>query len=372
MRIDTGNLSLFGMDLGRAWQWWLSGMGQVLPAGWPRIFLKSTSYLAAELGDQGLRLSLIAEDTRTELLDLGADALAVTRREALLSFLPQGKRAERPELLLCLPAASVLRRSISVPVAAQSSLRDTVRYQLARLTPFPPDAVYFDVHLRGVDQQAGMLDVEVLVAPRAVVDPLVEQLVALLGLPVMRVGVFEADGRLSSFNLLRGHVKGGKWWRKLNLNAYLSLALMGALALACIAPVAKQRELVVERKKAVLELNARAADLVEKKRSLDEQLSLISFIVAQRQKTPSASEALAELTRLIPSSAYLSSFLIKDGNIELAGSGTGIVDLIDLLNASPMFEGARFAAPLSRDPRTGKDQFRITLRFKKADGGEAP
>lgn len=259
-----------------------------------------------------------------------------------------------------------------MPVAAQSSLRDTVRYQLARLTPFPPDAVYFDVHLRGVDQQAGMLDVEVLVAPRAVVDPLVEQLVALLGLPVMRVGVFEADGRLSSFNLLRGHVKGGKWWRKLNLNAYLSLALMGALALACIAPVAKQRELVVERKKAVLELNARAADLVEKKRSLDEQLSLISFIVAQRQKTPSASEALAELTRLIPSSAYLSSFLIKDGNIELAGSGTGIVDLIDLLNASPMFEGARFAAPLSRDPRTGKDQFRITLRFKKADGGEAP
>jgi general secretion pathway protein L len=372
MRIDTGNLSLFGIDLGRAWRWWLSGMEQILPAGWPRIFLKSTSYLVAELGDRGLRLSLSSGESITALLELEAESLAVTSREALLSFLPQGKRTDRPELLLCLQTSSVLRRSISVPMAAQSSLHDAVRYQLARLTPFPTDAVYFDVHPRGADRQAGMLEVDVLVAPRAVVDPLIEQLVSLLGLPVMRAGVLEADGRLAPFNLLQGHVKGGKWWRRLNLNAYLSIALIVALALACVAPVAKQRELVVERKKELLELNARAADLLEKKHALDEQLSLISFIVAQRQKAPSASEAIAELTDLIPSSAYLSSFLIKDGNIELAGSGTGIVDLIDLLNASPMFEGARFAAPLSRDPRTGKDQFRITLRFKKADGGETP
>ncbi len=363
MRIDTGSLSLFGVDLSKTWQWWLSGLEQILPAGWQSFFLRTPPLLVIEQSESGLVLSLQKPAGKLQLCNIPPEIVAVAEPGTLRRYMPQGVRLDRLDVVLVLPSTTVLVRRISLPSAARMSLLDSVRYQLSRLTPFAPGQVYFDARVATIHQDAQELEVDVLVAPRQMVDPVLEDVQSALGLPITRASMVVEDD-VAPFNLLQGHVPGRRWWRRLNVNAYLALALVIALLAAAIVPVIKQRALVVERKQELLELNARAADLKAKMQGLDDQLSLINFMAARRQSVPTPTATLAELTRLIPASAYVNSFVVRDGAIELGGVGNGVVDLIDIINSSPLFEGARFSAPLSRDPRSGLDQFRIALKFR--------
>jgi len=372
MRIDASKLSLFGLDLSRAWSWWLEGMQQILPPGWTGFFFKTLPCIVAEVSDETLTLLRQSPSgERKQVAHLKLEELEIAGDGALLSALGPMSRAAvaQTDVVLCLPEDSVLLRRMTVPVAARSNLHAMVGYQIPRLTPFSADSVYFDVRMLGVDEAAQTVDVEVLIALRSVVDPLVGLLRRLIRLPVGRVTIAH-DGRLEPFNLLPGRAGGNRWWRRLSPNAYLVALLMVVLAAAVITPVYKQRSLVVERKLQLLELNARAADLLAKKQTLDTELALIGYMANRRQDSRSPLVVLAELTRVIPESVFVNAFLLRDGEVEIGGAGTGVVDLIDRINSSPLFEGARFTSPLSRDSRTGRDQFRITFRLRQGEGGQ--
>lgn len=367
MRIDASKLTLFGLDLSRAWSWWLEGMQQILPPGWTGFFFKTLPCIVAEVSDEALTLLRQSPSgEREQVARLSQDELEIAADGALLSLLgPMSRGAlAQTDVVLCLPEDGVLVHRMSVPVAARSNLHAMVSYQIPRLTPFSADSVYFDVRVLGVDETANTLDVEVLIALRSVVDPLVARLTRLLGLPVGRVTIAQ-DSRLVAFNLLPGRSGGARWWRRLSPNAYLVALLIVVLAAAVITPVYKQRSLVVERKLQLLELNARAADLLAKKQTLDSELALIGYMANKRQDSKAPLMILAELTKVFPESVFVNAFLLRDGEVEIGGAGTGVVDLIDRINSSPLFEGARFTSPLSRDARTGKDQFRITFRLRQ-------
>jgi len=368
MRINASNLSLFGFDLSRAWEWWLDGMRQILPHGWSGFFLKTLPCIVVDVDDGSLRLRRRSSSEETaDLASLTLNELEVATDGALRSLLGPNLKgaAASTEIVLYLPEESVLLRTMKVPMAARGNLHAMVSYQLPRLTPFQADAVYFDVRIAAVDEAAQSLELEILVALRSLVDPLVMNLTRLLGLPMGRVSTRLQESKSGSFNLLAGAAGRARLWRRLNFNAYLVVILAVVIAAASIAPVYKQRSLVVERKLQLLELNARAADLLEKKQTLDSELTLIDYMVKQRRHSPLS--ILVELTQVIPDTAFISSFLLTDSGIEIGGAGTGVVDLIDRINSSPLFEGARFTAPLSRDSRTGKDQFRIVFRLRQGE-----
>ncbi len=367
MRINASNLSLFGFDLSRAWEWWLEGMRQILPHGWSGFFLKTPPCIVVEVDEGSLNLLHRSSNGETvHLTSLTLDESDIAADGALRTVLGSSlKGAAATEIALYLPEESVLLRTMKVPMAARGNLHTMVSYQLPRLTPFQADAVYFDVRVAAVDESAQSLELEILVALRSLVDPLTTNLTRLLGLPMGRVSTRLQEASSDSFNLLAGSAGQPRLWRRLNFNAYMVVVLVAVMAAAAVAPVYKQRSLVVERKLQLLELNARAADLLEKKQTLDDELTLIHYMASQRQQSPLT--ILVELTQVIPESAFVSSFLVTDSGIEISGAGTGVVDLIDRINSSPKFEGARFTAPLSRDSRTGKDQFRITFRLRHGE-----
>lgn len=368
MRINASNLSLFGFDLSRAWGWWLEGMRQILPHGWSGFFLKTPPCIVVEIDEGSLSLLHRSSDRETaHLTSLTLDELDVAADGALRSVLGSNLKgaAASTEIVLYLPEESVLLRTMKVPMAARGNLHTMVSYQLPRLTPFQADAVYFDVRVAAVDESEQSLELEILVALRSLVDPLATNLARLLGLPMGRVTTRSQETESRSFNLLAGSTGRVRLWRRFNFNAYMVLILAGVIATAAIAPVYKQRSLVVERKLQLLDLNAQAADLLEKKQILDSELTLIDYMVKQRQQSPLS--ILVELTQVIPENAFVNSFLLTDGGIEISGAGAGVVDLIDRINSSPLFEGARFTAPLSRDSRTGKDQFRIVFRLRQGE-----
>jgi hypothetical protein len=57
----------------------------------------------------------------------------------------------RFSILLCLANTKVLRQIITLPLAAEENLQQTLRFEIDRYTPFRADQVYFDYRIKARD-----------------------------------------------------------------------------------------------------------------------------------------------------------------------------------------------------------------------------
>ena len=73
--------------------------------------------------------------------------------------------------------------------------------------------------------------------------------------------------------------------------------------------------------------------------------------------------ALNELSVVLPKNSYVLQFSIKDQLIEISGASEDAATLPKILDNSPYFKNAEFAAPITRDSG-GKEQFRIRMQVE--------
>ena len=73
--------------------------------------------------------------------------------------------------------------------------------------------------------------------------------------------------------------------------------------------------------------------------------------------------ALNELSVVLPKNSYVLQFSIKDQLIEINGASDDAATLPKILDDSPYFKNAEFAAPITRDSG-GKEQFRIRMQVE--------
>lgn len=114
-------------------------------------------------------------------------------------------------------------------------------------------------------------------------------------------------------------------------------------------------------------LNAEAARLApeaQKVEKLDRELASavqrIELIDKVRGRTRGHLDILLELTRIIEPPGYLNSLQITPDQVTLAGESDKADELLKKLEASPLFAGAEFTAPLTRG--AAGDVFRIRAR----------
>ena len=69
-----------------------------------------------------------------------------------------------------------------------------------------------------------------------------------------------------------------------------------------------------------------------------------------------------QLSELVPDGIYLTQLALSKGRVRLTGQGSNVVGLIDIVNGSAFMEDAKFDSTVSRNPRTGLDQFSIGAR----------
>ena len=87
---------------------------------------------------------------------------------------------------LLLEPSALLRRRMELPIQLESSLRQSIAYQLNRLTPFSEADLYFDVVVRERDAANRKLQVELVAAPRSRVEPLLREMTRLCGREIDR------------------------------------------------------------------------------------------------------------------------------------------------------------------------------------------
>lgn len=364
MRFEVGNLKLFGLDLSQLLSWWVRGLREVLPSGLSAAFLRPAPRVQAVIDGTFLRLYRLHGPALREVARLDLDSLPLTQ-DAVLRADALGSKTSNPALIqveLCLPAAQVLRKELSLPWEVRNELREVIGYQVARLTPFTADKLYYDARICSQDRQEPQMRVELAAVPRAYADPWIEHVERLSGLRVSRLCVLDDPAQLNLFGRPR---VSGQWWRRLNFNGVLLLCLALALATAVIAPLYKQRALVIERKAQIAGLQAEVAGLLATQESLDQNLAALNLMLESRGRLPEVSKVLDEMSRVVPDSIYMGDLRILGDTLTMSGFGRDVVELITQINRSRWFADARFASPVSRNASTGLDQFTITARLTK-------
>ena len=346
--------------------WWFGQLRAILPERLKRLLAPDVAELMLEL--HGPRLVVRRRDGTT-MRDLGsvdigdADAEAVKRT---LRPLLKDQQLDRMRVCLGLPADRALRRVIDLPAAAEENLRQVVAFEMDRLTPFAADAVHYDVHVLDRDPESRRIRAELMVLPRAAVDPSVETL--------RRFGLEPDAVALPR----RGRGEAGVPWRvPLATNGTNGRRVVGRtttlLLLLAVALVVAGIWLAFERERtavAVLDREVAAARKdAEEGRALQEEIDRLSsegnFIVEKKRDRPTVVEVIAELTRAMPDDTWLYRMRLLDQELQTFGYSPNASALIGVIENSLLFGNAQFRAPLTRDQRVEAEQFHIAFRVQR-------
>jgi general secretion pathway protein L len=146
---------------------------------------------------------------------------------------------QKDGIVLVLQPEQVLRKKLSLPLAAEENLRQVIAFEMDRLTPFKVEQVYFDCRRARRDKQ---LEVSLVVVPRATIDEPLRQL-AVWGAQVAAVLVADEAADGITWNLLpEGQRQKGRNTGLLRLNIALASGAMVLLSVVLALPVWQKRE----------------------------------------------------------------------------------------------------------------------------------
>ncbi|MCU0246558.1 MAG: hypothetical protein MUC42_08285 [Bryobacter sp.] len=147
------------------------------------------------------------------------------------------------------------------------------------------------------------------------------------------------------------------------------LALLGT-ALAFESRLENQRLLDTLRGEiARLETQARRAPALD--RDIMTTRAQLESLAYFKQRTKLDLDTMAELTRIIAPPGWASMTEITAEEVMLSGEAEQATNLLQQLDASPLFASSEFAAPLSPSPQKGLELFRIRMKREKQPRGPA-
>ena len=353
-----------GEQFRRFWRWWVGELRECVPTGiahWlsrlrvaPLVVPEDGGFAVYRFdGAMWQRVTKAAGETPEAL----ATALGAELRKAGIERFAVG-----------LLPGQFLAKTISLPQAAEENLRNALRYELDRHTPFKPDDVGFDCCVVGRDEKNREIAVNLVIAPKATISQAVAG-VAGTGLLVTAVQPGFPDRATLPINLLPhddsgdGHLPRLKRWLPWGLLALLGL---GALVL----PIYQKRAQVIELQPQVnvAAQQAQAADVLHQQ--LDRAQAEYNFVLQKRYATPTSLQLLSEVTRILPDDTWLQSFELrttsKGRELQLQGE-TGVAGkMIELFEQSPLLTGASFKSPVTQAPGSQASRFHLGMDVKEA------
>lgn len=326
--------NLFGYDIRFVARWFQSGVRQLLwePVGGVR-----------ERIDQPVLL-WDGDSRETRLLsDFGNEA---------------GEQ-KHAAVALRLPESLVLARRISLPVAIEDELEETIELEVQANSPFPEEDRCYG--WRVVERDETTLTVAVAIALGSEVDKLLrDSLPAELaaereaevwyvdesGLPVVFQGFGEPRRRVAYERRLY------RWlgWGGAALAALSLLVLMPALA----------SSLRAEKMQAMFDrVQQEVAGELRLREELAGANALLEEINAELTLRPDYRGVLEALARTTPDSTYVNLLNLEANEISISGFGEDASVFMQTLSGQPWLSAVTAPRAFQRDPRSGRERFTI-------------
>ena len=333
------------LGIGRFFRWWKEELAYFVPRGLRMGEKPSRQILWLGFNEESATLWRFSGNSRSEIggIDLSGEA-----DERKLAFDVLIDRAGKQDLGISLSPAQVLRREVSVPMAARDNLRQVLHFEMDRQTPYSGDQVYFRHETVGEHADNKSLNVRITVVPRGPVDKAIAYLRE-WGRPPLAIAASDelrGDGHYA--NLLPDEMrpKRGPWRAVLVASmASITLALLAALLLI---PVWQKRETVIALHPVVASASQRAEASNLLKTRLEAELAHYNFLPEKKLKTVTTVALIDELTRLLPDDTWVQQMDVHGRELQIQGETGSSARLIGLFEQSRLLGDASFRSPLTK------------------------
>ncbi len=350
------------LGLGRFLDWWLGELSAMVPrvlsgaskttmerrvlveiSGSHVTFLRVAAGKVAEAG----RLDMASVDAAGQKLAFQSELNKIVRQNA--------------EIALCLPPEQVLRKKLSLPLAAEENLRQVITFEMDRHTPFKAELVYFDYQLVRRDKQ---LEVLLVVAQRAVVD---EPLCKLAAWGAQVTAVLVADDVTDDipYNLLPdGQRQEGKDARLSHLNTVLA---SGAVVLFCIAlalPIWQKREAVLTLNPLLDKAHQQAVVAEDLRHQMEALMAEYNYLLDKKRESPPVVAVLEDVTRILPDDTWVQQFDLKGSEMLIQGETASSPKLVGLFEQAKTLHDANFRAPLTKGQGANSERFQLAAKTR--------
>lgn len=344
------------------YSWWISCLSEMLTrrgalgARWSTL-LKHTP--------QGLDIFIRVKREPKLIGTLTPDA-SDEQAAVLKAMLEPHAKRDPARIVLRLSPQDVLQRPFRIPVTAKDVAAQILENQIDRMVPWPREETLHGHRLMSSDASSSEhVDVNIVATRAEILDALLKR-AGMLGITpaVADFATSEDEEPVEIKSFLPDATR--------KTASTIHVALMSIAGLTLLS-AASGGYLVWNRHQALTELEARSGTVRERLAALtklaadNEHLrGQHGLLLRKKQDEPPVMFLLEGLSRALPDAAYATEIEIHGRDVRIVGKSTNATALITGLEASPHFEGVRFAAPTTRETDETVDSFAIVAR---AEGG---
>ena len=289
-----------------------------------------------------------------------------SQQQAVSAVLKAGHiKSDQPHLL-ALPPRQVLRKEVTLPLAAEENLRAVLQYEIDHFTPFRADQVYLDYRVLRKDAALGKLTLLLGVAPRSVVDQGVQQLRQWGLKPAAAVSLDDLSPNEPPLNFLPDSARPKRSIHLSKTNVVLLglVAMLGAAAIAL--PIWIKREASIALLPVVHQADIATRKVEQLRDRLQTEQQTYNLLIEKKRAQPSAVLLLDELTRLLPQDTWVQQFNLNGNTLQLQGDTGSASKLIGLIEHSRVLTGASFTAPLTKGAGENTEHFQLSTQVNTA------
>ncbi|MGH8190408.1 MAG: PilN domain-containing protein [Rhodanobacteraceae bacterium] len=341
--------------------WWGSELVAVLPAplrGWV-----GRGHDVLWLTSDASRITVRRARTRATLANMSSQLPPHVQREEFARVCT-GIDPDDRRVLLVVPLAQVLARRLLMPAAAAADPRRVAGYELDRQTPFTADQVYYDVRPSPDSAPSGQVALDLYVMPKSSLDPVLEHL-ASIGARPDGVDVQGADGILAGIDLLPPVRRPRRTTRRRRANWILAAACVLLAVLVLSQWLDNRRAALATMQEQVAAMRVKATRSEQLRAQLTGALAASKFLVKRKAENASTLAVLDDLTRRMPSTAWLDALTLDDsGGLDIRGEADKAAALVDTLGSSKLLREPKLQGVIQPDPATGKERFELFARVR--------
>lgn len=271
---------------------------------------------------------------------------------------------DRRDRILVLPSGGVLRPTVRLPNASERTLRSALKYELEKLSPVPPEQVYFDFNVTRRNRESNSAEVELRIIRRDIVDEAVRRTHAAgFGVAAIR---FEGDARpagKNSFPVDRSAYLRDQWRRR--RAAVLGIAALVLLVAALLAAYLRGAEISSDLADQVSNEGMRAARVEQLQRRIERATAQLAFL-GEQKKSPLFVAVLDDVAHTLPDGTWLTEFDLSGSKIRIEGYSRSASELIAIFDRSGRFANTQFAAPVTQGAAPGIERFDLTFELAGA------
>jgi general secretion pathway protein L len=325
--------------VGQFFHWWFDELRQALPVAWQQRLQHALRRVTLAINDDSLVVGVDEGRVLQKLDSFSITQDAPLQQQQITDLLAENELLEAPRFLL-LDGVAVLRKEMTLPVAAEANLIQVLTFEMDRQTPFRASDIYFDWKIRERGGDTGQIRLEIFVVPRGEVDKSVRYLRA-RNLAPAGVDILES-GKSLGLNLLPAEQR----LRTVNRKARMNFSLAGAAAVLLTLIMTQSLYLrahqVTELEGAIADVQGEARRVQRIKEQIGDSSEAAAFLTVRREGSPLAIEVLADVTRLLPDDTYLDRLVIGQTSVQMQGKSQNAQQLIELVNESELLGKASF------------------------------